>query len=71
VKHARRQGDRSRALFAFAGFASFSIISIMRGTASFETGHATGVSAAVGAIVEIHFNSFTWLVILAAFGGAV
>ena len=57
-------------LFSFAGFIILSVISIMRGTVSFETGHATGVSALVGGLIEAFFNPITWLVIVIGFVAA-
>jgi uncharacterized membrane protein len=56
--------------FSFAGFAILSVISIMRGTVSFETGHATGLSAMVGGVIEALFSPITWLVIVIAFAAA-
>jgi hypothetical protein len=56
--------------FSFAGFIILLVISIMRGTMSFETGHATGLSAMVGGVIEALFNPITWLVIVMAFGAA-
>ena len=57
-------------LFSFAGFVILLVISIMRGTVSFETGHATGLSALVGGIIEALFNPITWLVIVIGFVAA-
>jgi uncharacterized membrane protein len=56
--------------FSIAGFVILFVISIMRGTVSFETGHATGLSAVVGGIIEALFNPITWLVIVVAFVAA-
>jgi uncharacterized membrane protein len=56
--------------FSFAGFVIWSVISIMRGTVSFETGHATGLSAMVGGVIEALFSPITWLVIVVAFVAA-
>ena len=56
--------------FSFAGFVILLVISIMRGTVSFETGHATGLSAMVGGVIEALFNPITWLVIVIAFVAA-
>jgi hypothetical protein len=56
--------------FSFVGFVILLVISIMRGTVSFETGHATGVSAIVGGMIEALFNPVTWLVIVVAFVAA-
>ena len=56
--------------FSFAGFVILLIISIMRGTMSFETGHATGLSALAGGVIEALFSPITWLVIVVAFGAA-
>jgi uncharacterized membrane protein len=56
--------------FSFVGFVILLVISIMRGTVSFETGHATGVSAMVGGMIEALFNPITWLVIVVAFVAA-
>jgi hypothetical protein len=55
---------------SFAGFGILPVISIMRGTVSFESGHATGVSAMVGGVIEALFNPITWLVIVVAFVAA-
>jgi uncharacterized membrane protein len=57
--------------FSFAGFVILSVISIMRGTVSFETGHATGLSAMVGGVIEALFSPITWLVIVIAFVAAM
>jgi hypothetical protein len=56
--------------FSFVGFVILLVISIMRGTVSFETGHATGLSAIVGGVIEALFNPITRLVIVVAFGAA-
>jgi hypothetical protein len=54
--------------FSFAGFVMLLVISIMRGNVRVETGHATGLSAVVGGVIEALFNPLTLLVILVAFG---
>lgn len=54
----------------FFSFVGFVMLSIMRGTVSFETGHATGVSAVVGGMIEALFNPITWLVMVVAFVAA-
>jgi hypothetical protein len=56
--------------FSFIGFVILLVISIMRGTVSFETGHAIGVSAIVGGMIEALFNPITWLLIVVAFVAA-
>ena len=43
-------------LFSFAGFVILLVISIICGPVIFETGHATGLSAVVGGIIERLFN---------------
>lgn len=62
-------------IFSFAGFVIVSVISIMRSTASFETSHATGLSAMVAilleGLLEALFSPITWLVIVVAFVAAV
>ena len=59
-------------LFSFIGFVMLLVISIMRGSATFETqtSHATGLSAVVGGIIEGLFNPLTWLVVVVAFVAA-
>jgi hypothetical protein len=57
-------------LFSFAGFVILLVISIMRGTVSFETGHAVALSALVGGLIEAFFNPITWLVIVIGFVAA-
>ena len=57
-------------IFSFAGFVIVSVISIMRSTASFETSHATAVSAIVGGLIEALFSPVTWLVIVIGFVAA-
>jgi hypothetical protein len=39
-------------IFSFAGFVIVSVFSIVRGTATFETSHATGLSAMVAGLLE-------------------
>jgi uncharacterized membrane protein len=56
--------------FSFIGFVILLAISIMRATVSFKTGHATGVSAIVGGMIEALFNPITWLLIVVAFVAA-
>jgi hypothetical protein len=56
--------------FSFAGFVIWLVISIMRGTVSVETGHATGVSALVGGLIEALFNPITWLITVIGFVAA-
>jgi uncharacterized membrane protein len=56
--------------FSFAGFVILLVISIMRGTVNFETGHATGLSAMVGGVIEALFSPINWLVIVVAFVAA-
>lgn len=56
--------------FSFAGFVILVLISIAHRAASFETNHATGVSAVVGGLIEALFNPVTWLVIVVAFVAA-
>jgi len=51
--------------FSFVGLVILSVISIMRGPVSFETSHATGVSAMVGGLIEALFNPITWLASIA------
>jgi uncharacterized membrane protein len=55
---------------SFVGFVILFVSSLMRGPVSFETGHATGVSAMVGGMIEALFNPITWLVIVVAFVAA-
>ena len=52
--------------FSLVGFVICLFISIMlRGVSvSVEPGHATGLSAVIGGIVEAFFSPLTWLVIL-------
>jgi len=57
-------------LFSFAGFVMLIVISITRGTVSSQTGHATGLSAVVGGLIEALFTPITWLVIVVAFVAA-
>jgi hypothetical protein len=47
--------------FSFVGFVILLVISITRGTVSFETSHATALSAVVGGMIEALFNSLTLL----------
>ena len=56
--------------FSFSGFVILLVISIMRGTVSFEPGHATGLSAMVGGVIEALFSPINWLVIVVAFVAA-
>jgi hypothetical protein len=56
--------------FSFIGFVILLVISIMRGTVSFETGHAIAVSAIVGGMIQALFNPITWLLIVVAFVAA-
>lgn len=56
--------------FSFAGFVTLLVISIMRSTVSFETGHATGLSALVGGVIEALFSPIDWFVIVVAFVAA-
>jgi len=56
--------------FSFAGFVILLVISIMRGTVSFETDHATGLSAVAAGVIEALFNPINWLVIVVAFFAA-
>jgi uncharacterized membrane protein len=57
--------------FSFAGFVILLVISIMRGTVSSETSHATGLSAMVGGVIEALFSPITWLVIVIAFAATL
>lgn len=57
-------------LFSFAGFVILLVISIICGPVIFETGHASGLSAVVGGIIEGFFNPMTWLVVIVAFVAA-
>ena len=56
--------------FSFIGFVILLVISIMRGTVSFETDHAIGMSAIVGGMIEALFNPITWLLTVVAFVAA-
>ena len=56
--------------FSFVGFVALLVISIVRGPVSFETSHATGLSAVVGGILEALFNPISLLVIVVAFVAA-
>jgi hypothetical protein len=56
--------------FSFSGFVILLVISIMRGTVSFEPGHATGLSAMVGGVIEARVSPINWLVIVIAFVAA-
>jgi hypothetical protein len=56
--------------FSFAGFVILLVISIMRGPVSFETGHATGLSAMVAGVLEAFFSPITLLVIVISFVAA-
>ena len=56
--------------FSFAGFIILSVISTTRGTVSFETAHATGLSAVLGGVIEALLSPMHWLVIVIAFVAA-
>ena len=56
--------------FSFVGFAALLVISIVRGPVSFEPGHATGLSAMVGGVIEALLSPINWLVIVVAFVAA-
>jgi len=56
--------------FWFIGFVILLVISIMRGTVTSETGHATGISAVVAGIIEALLTPISLLVIVIAFGAA-
>ena len=56
--------------FSFVGFVILLVISITSGTVSFETSHATALSAVVGGMIEAPFNPLTLLVIVIAFVAA-
>jgi hypothetical protein len=57
-------------LFSLIGFVAWIVISVMSGSVTVETGHATGLSAVVGGIIEMLFSPITWLVVVVAFGAA-
>jgi len=57
-------------LFSLTGFVILSVTSSMRGPTSFQTSHATGLSAVVAGIIEALFSPITWLVIVVAFVAA-
>ena len=57
--------------FSFAGFVILLVISIMRGSVSFETGHATALSAVVGGVIEALFSPINLLVVVVAFVAAM
>jgi hypothetical protein len=52
--------------FSFVGFVMLLVISIIRGPVSFGTGHAIGLSAVVGGIIEGLLNPISLLVIVVA-----
>jgi len=56
--------------FSFAGFVALLLISIVRGPVSFESCHATGLSAVVAGMIEALFSPITLLVIVVAFVAA-
>jgi len=56
--------------FSFVGIVALLVISIVRGPVSFETGHATGLSAVVAGMLEALFSPITLLVIVVAFVAA-
>jgi hypothetical protein len=57
-------------LFSFILFVICIFVSIISGGLRIETGHAIGLSAVVGGIMEGFFSPLTWLVILMSFGAA-
>jgi len=62
-------------LFSFVGFVMLLVISIMRGSVmrgpeSFETSHATALSAVIAGIIEALLTPMSLLVIVVAFVAA-
>jgi len=56
--------------FSFAGFFILSFFLIGRGLAGIETSHATGVSAIIGALLEVVLNPISLLMFVIAFVAA-